>query len=308
MKFKKIRRALLRPVYPIVFVRLFSLWERMGFHITPNHFYQPIPDTRTLKDELWLRQSELVGVNMDEQKQIQLLNQFLRFKDEYDTFPKNKTPKPYQYYLNNPNFGGVDAKILYCMIRHFQPKKIIEIGSGYSTCLSARAILKNEEEDGNKAELIVIDPYPNEVLRSGFPELSKLISTKVEEIDLSVFKELEENDILFIDSSHVLKIGNDVQCEYLEILPRLDKGVIVHIHDIFLPCEYPKKWILEMHRFWNEQYILQAFLAFNSAFEVLWAGAYMHLRHHDKLEEVFGSYNRKTASFWIRKKYDAGYL
>ena len=219
MKFKRIFLALLRPIYSIVFVRLFSLWESMGFHITPNHFYQPIPDTRTLKNELWLRQSELVGINMNEQKQIQLLNQFLRFKDEYDTFPRNKTSKPYQYYLNSHNFFAVDAEILYCMIRNFKPKKIIEIGSGYSTYLSGQAILKNEEESGNKAELIAIEPYPNEVLRSGFPGFSKLISKKVEEIDLSEFNKLKENDILFIDSSHVLKIGNDVQYEYLEILP-----------------------------------------------------------------------------------------
>jgi predicted O-methyltransferase YrrM len=284
---------------------LFSLWESLGFHITPNHFYQPIPDTRTLKDELWLRQSELVGVDMNEQKQIQLLNQFLGFREEYDAFPKNKASKPYQYYINNPHFGAVDAEILYCIIRHFKPKKIIEIGSGYSTFLAAQAILKNEEENGNKTELIAIEPYPNEVLKSGFTGLSKLIVTKIEEIDLSEFNELKENDILFIDSSHVLKIGNDVQYEYLEILPRLNKGVIIHIHDIFLPSEYPKKWVLEMHRFWNEQSLLQAFLAFNSAFEVLWAGSYMHLRHPEKLEKAFSSYNRTVVgpgSLWIRKK------
>ena len=111
MTIKRILRALLRPIYPVVFVRLFSLWESLGFHITPNHFYQPIPDTRTLKAELWLRQSELVGVDMNEQKQIQLLNQFLMFKEEYDAFP-NKASKPYQYYINNPNFGAGDASVL----------------------------------------------------------------------------------------------------------------------------------------------------------------------------------------------------
>jgi len=169
MIFKRIARALLRSIWTVVFVRLFSRWESMGFHITPNHFYQPIPDTRTLKDELWLRQSALVGIDMNEQKQTELLNQFLRFKDEYNTFPKNKGPKPYQYYINNDMFGPVDAEILYCMIRHFKPKKIIEIGSGYSTYLSAQAIRKNEEENGNGAELIAIEPYPNEILRGGFP-------------------------------------------------------------------------------------------------------------------------------------------
>lgn len=297
--------VLLRPFSWIVFKRLFSLWERMGFHIILNHYYQPIPDTRTLKDELWVRHSELVGIDLNEQKQMQLLNQLSRFQDESGSFPKNKTSKLWQYYINNPAFGSLDAEILYCMIRHFKPKLIIEIGSGFSTYLSAQAILKNEEESGNKTELIAIDPYPNEVLMSGFPGLSKLISSKVEEVDLSVFAKLKENDILFIDSSHVLNIGNDVQYEYLEILPRLNKGVIVHIHDIFLPYEYPKNWVLENHTFWNEQYILQAFLAFNSAFEILWAGNYMHLKHPEMLEKAFSSYNRKTSwniSFWMRRR------
>jgi len=147
-------------------------------------------------------------------------------------------------------------------------------------------------ENENSAELIAIEPYPNEVLRRGFPGLSRLIPRKVEEVDLSQFDELKQNDILFIDSSHVLRIGNDVQYEYLEVLPRINKGIIIHIHDIFLPMEYPKNWVLKMHRFWSEQYLLQAFLAFNSAFEILWAGSYMHLRHPDQLEKAFSSYNR----------------
>jgi len=171
--------------------------------------------------------------------------------------------------------------------------------------LSAQAILKNEEEDNDyECELVAIEPYPNDILKAGFPGLSKLIPKKVQDIPLSEFKKLSENDILFIDSSHVLKIGSDVQYEYLEILPRLNKGVIVHAHDIFLPAEYPKEWILKDYRFWTEQYLLQAFLSFNDSFEVLWGGSYMHLRHPDKLEEAFSSYKRDErwpGSFWIRR-------
>jgi len=117
------------------------------------------------------------------------------------------------------------------------------------------------------------------------------------------FGKLKENDILFIDSSHVLKIGSDVQYEYLDILPRLSKGVIVHVHDIFLPAEYPKEWVLKDYIFWTEQYLLQAFLAFNDSFEVLWAGHYMHLKYPNKLEDAF-SYKRDErlpGSFWMRK-------
>jgi predicted O-methyltransferase YrrM len=303
-------RYAIRAMDTILFSRIFALCEKLGFHITRNHFYEPIPDTRTLKEQLWLRQSQLVGIDINEQKQIEMINQFLRFKNEYDNFPKNRTSKAWQFYANNPHFGPVDAEVLYCIIRHFQPKKIIEIGCGYSTYLSAEAILKNEEESRFRADLIAVDPNPNRVMKSGFPGLSRLITEKIEDVDLEEYKALKENDILFIDSSHVLKIGNDVYHEYLEILPRLNKGVIIHIHDIFYPCEYPKIWVLKMRRFWNEQYLVQAFLAFNNAFEVLWCGSYMHLKHHDKLAEAFSSYNRATVwstyrpgatSIWIRK-------
>jgi len=310
MELDSIYRYAIRAMDTILFSRIFALCEKLGFHITRNHFYEPIPDTRTLKDQLWLRQSQLVGIDINEQKQIEMINQFLRFKNEYDNSPKNRTSKAWQFYANNPNFGPVDAEVLYCIIRHFQPKKIIEIGCGYSTYLSAEAILKNEEESGFRAELIAVDPHPNRVMKSGFPGLSRIITKKIEDVDLEEYKALKENDILFIDSSHVLKIGNDVHQEYLEILLRLNKGVIVHIHDIFYPSEYPKMWVLKMRRFWNEQYLAQAFLAFNNAFEVLWCGSYMHLTHPDKLAEAFASYNRATVwstyrpgatSLWIRK-------
>ena len=286
--------------------RYFDFWQRRGYHITPVHYYQPIPDTRELKQDLWLKDSELVGVDINEQKQLELLSLFVaRFKNEYDRFPENKTSKPCKYYLNNGWFGCVDGEILYCMIRYFKPRKILEIGAGYSTYLSAEAILKNKEEDDSyECELVAIEPYPNENLKAGFLGLSKLIPKKVQDVPLSEFNKLEENDILFIDSSHILKIGSDVQYEYLEILPRLKKGVIIHVHDILFPREYLKEWVLKGYTFWNEQYLLQAFLTFNNSFEVLWAGYYIHLKHPNKLEKAFASYKRVKRpgfSFWMRK-------
>ena len=290
----------------MLFEKLFPIWQRMGFHLTINGFDSPIPDTRTLKDEMWLKQSELVGIDMNEQSQIQLLTMFSsRFKNEYDKFPKSRTRTPYKFYLKNDAFQFVDACILHCMIRYFKPNKIFEIGSGYSTFLSAEALLKNEEETGVLGKLIAFEPYPNDTLKTGFPGLQELVTSKIEDIDLNRFEELEENDILFIDSSHVLKIGGDVQFLYLEVLPRLKKGTIIHCHDIFIPYEYPQTWVLENHRFWTEQYLLQAFLAFNNAFEVLWAGNYMRLRHPDKLKQAFDSFDPNTVligSFWMRKK------
>jgi hypothetical protein len=289
--------------------RYFYLWEKRGFHITPIHFYYPIPDTRELGNELWAKSSNMVGINVNEEKQLELLELFMsKFKNEYDSFPMQKTPVPYRYYVNNDPFESVDGEILYCMIRHFKPERIIEIGSGYSTYLSAEAVLRNKKENPNyDCKLTAVDPYPNAVLKKGFPGLSELVSKGVQDLPLTDFMKLGENDILFIDSTHISQIGSDVNYEYLEILPRLKKGVMVHAHDIFLPAEYPKEWIQKMAWFWNEQYLLQAFLSFNESFEVLWAGSYMHLKNPDKLEKAFRSYKLMIekwvgpGSFWIRR-------
>lgn len=309
--FEKIRKKIIVNTVSFIISRIdykqyFRFFENKGFHVTPVNYYQPIPDTTTLKDDLWKKQSELVGININEKNQINLLSLFsTRFKGEYSNFPRNKTTIPYQYYVDNGAFESVDGEILYCMIRHLKPKKITEVGSGFSTLLSAQAVLKNIEDDSSyECELTAIEPYPNEILVKGFPGFSKLLTKRVQEVPLSEFEKLRENDILFIDSSHVLKIGSDVHYEYLEILPRLGKGVVIHAHDIFLPAEYPREWVLKEYWFWTEQYLLQAFLSFNEVFEALWAGSYMHLKYPEELEAAFNSYNRNErwpASFWMRK-------
>jgi hypothetical protein len=286
--------------------KLFSPSQKLGYNITANSYYSPIPDLRELSDDLWLKRSELVAIDINEENQIILLSSFAsRYKTEYDTFPENRTRKPYEYYTNNGLFSSVDGGILYCMVRDFKPRIITEVGAGNSTYLSAKAILKNKEEDEQySCDLLAIDPYPNSTLKKGFPGLTRLIDQKVQHVSLCEFDKLCNNDILFIDSSHVAKTGSDVEYEYLEILPRLRKGVIVHIHDIFLPAEYPRDWLFTFHRFWNEQYIFHAFLSFNESFEVLWAGSYMHLNHATALGRAFSSYSSDKCwptSFWIRK-------
>lgn len=283
----------------------FPFWQRLGLHVTPNHFYYPIPDTAALPPELWERRSELPGIDINEPGQFALLSRFVSdFKMEYDALPRHRTSVSYQWFLNNEGFTAVDGEVLYSMIRHFKPSCVFEIGSGNTTNLAAQAALKNREETGKECAVIACEPYPNAVLKAGFPGLTSLRATAVQNIPLAEFEALKESDILFIDSSHILKIGSEVQYEFLEILPRLGKGVVVHVHDIFMPAEYPKDWILKRQWFWNEQYLLQAFLSFNDSFEVLWASSYMHLNHPEKLEQAFASYTRDAwwpGSFWMRK-------
>jgi hypothetical protein len=296
---------LLKDVIRIAFKKTFPFWQFLGLYVLPRHYYEPVPDTTTLRKTLWDNPSELIGIDINEQVQINLLEQFEQhFREDYDRFPLGKASVPFGYYVNNRKFSSVDGEILYCMILYFRPKRILEIGSGYSTYLSAQAVQKLHQDYGHKSTLTAVEPYPNRVLRKGFPGLSKLITAPIQEIPLGELEGLDENDILFIDSSHVLKIGGDVRYEYLEILPRLNKGVIIHFHDIFLPAEYPREWVLRQFKFWNEQYLLQAFLTFNDRFEVLWGGSFMHLKHPELLERAFPSYERSQrwpGSFWIRK-------
>lgn len=282
----------------------FPLWQKMGIHVVPNHFYEPVPDTSALGERPWLKQTDMVGVDMRIEEQFDLLSGFsAKYREEYGTFPANPTSVAFQYYLENNSFISVDAEILYCMVRHYRPSRILEVGSGFSTFIAAQAIRKNMAEDPEyRCEFKSIDPYPNDIVKGGFDGFNGVISEKVENVPPDSFEELGNNDILFIDSSHVLKIGSDVQYEYMELIPRVKPGVVVHIHDIFLPAEYPQEWVMKKHVFWNEQYLLQAFLAFNESFKVLWSAAYMNLRHPEKLEREFDSYRRndtRPGSFWF---------
>lgn len=279
---------------------MFRFWQALGFHITSVHFYEPIPDTRTLKNSLWNKHFKLIGIKLNAKSQFELLSKFSRlYKNGYSQIPLNKTRSPKDYFINNGGFESVDGETFYCMLRHFKPSKLFEIGSGNSTLLATLALRENLKL-GHKTKHTIFDPWPSKFIKSNF----KIIQKKVEEIPLKQFAQLEENDILFIDSSHVIRIGGDVIFEILEVLPRLKKGVIVHFHDIFMPSNYPKVQVLKAYVFYSEQYLLQAFLTNNENYEVLFAASFLHLYHPKKLAAAFPSYNKNTTwpgSFWIRK-------
>ena len=284
----------------------FETMERHGLHTKLVHYYSPIPDTRTLGDELWTNRSAMPGIDMRVSAQLSLLQEFeTSFRSEYEGLARRAPGAPHHFDHENTFFNVIDAEVLWCMIRKFRPKRIIEIGSGNSTYLAAEALARNGDGTSKPGELISIEPYPNDVLRRGFPGLTQLIQRPVQEIPISLFESLEPNDILFIDSSHVVRIGSDVVYEFLEILPRVGRGVLVHVHDIFFPEEYPREWVFERHDFWNEQYLLQAFLSFNESFEILWAGHYLTVQYPELMRRAFASWPRQgsfcPASFWMRR-------
>jgi hypothetical protein len=282
------------------FREIFSFWEQRGFHVTPVHCYQPIPDTSSLPKMLWNRPSKLVGINMNESMQLDLLRtHFPKFRGEYEQFPTRPTANPAQFYLNNGPFDRMDALVAYCMVRHFRPRLIVEIGGGFSSLLLGQALQKN----GNASNLVCIEPSPLEFLKRGFPGLHSLIEKTVQTVDLDFFSQLGPDDMLFIDSSHTVKIGGDVNYLFLEVLPRLKAGVIVHIHDIFLPFDYPRDWVMNKLRFWTEQYLLQTFLTFNTDFEVLMSNSYLNHYHKHEIKATFPSLPWPAGgSFWMRRK------
>lgn len=271
----------------------FKTWENAGYHITPVHFYQPIPDTRELA-KAYPKRSTLAGIDWDEADQRDLLTQFKAYAGETTTFPA-KASSPDSFYLDNGLFVGIDPHLYYCMVRHFKPRKVIEVGAGFSTLIAAQALKAN----GN-GQLIAVEPYPRPFIAKGVDGIQH-IAQKAEALGVSFFDQLEANDILLIDSSHIVKTGGDVNYLILDVLPRLKSGVIVHIHDIFLPFDYPEEWTLTNHWFWTEQYLVQAYLIHNSRVEILLANNFLAETSSDDLKRLFPNALKWTGgSLWLR--------
>jgi len=238
--------------------------------------------------------------NIDQQ-----LENLSKLKYTHELLQLNQFPTEIQngvpvFYMQNPAFGPGDADMYYLMIRNLKPKHVVEIGSGYSTMLALAAVRKNKEE-GFETKLTCIEPYETSWLEQA-SEI-ELIRNKVEEVDISLFTSLSANDILFIDSSHIIRPNNDVLFEYLELLPQIGNGVYIHIHDIFSPRNYRQDWITGELRFWNEQYLLEAFLYNNPSFEITFSLNYLRNDYFELTKLVLKNLNPESqpASFWIKR-------
>ena len=227
-------------------------------------------------------------------KHEEILDEFEKYLERFKDFTE-ADKNDVGYTTKNNYFTTPDAEVLYTVIRKYNPKRIIEIGSGNSSLITRQAIIDGKIE----TYFISVDPHP----RIGIDEVvDKSIKSRVEDLDVAFFSDLDAGDVLFIDSSHEIKTGNDVNCLFLKIIPKLPSGVIIHVHDIFLPYEYPEDWVMEKMWDFKEQYLLQSILYYSEKFEVLWPGYYLQ-RNTPILSNYFPKNTDKVAkSLWIRKK------
>ena len=287
---------------------LFSLLKRRHPAISashPNgHFYSPVTDPRDLEQRahlLWPeRRSRCLGISFNEKNHIRVLQEwFPAFIGDYD-YPEQQARED-MYFTRNSQFSWLDSRTLAIFLRALKPQKVIEVGAGFSSLLTADV---NHRFMDEQIEFTCIEPYPRKFLEKPVPGLSKLMVERVESIDLDFFSSLQAGDILFIDSSHVSKTGSDVNYLYFRILPRLPKGVLVHIHDIFLPFEYPKDWAIGENRSWNEQYLLRALLMDSKAYKVFFGCNYAFHAFNSLVASALDFPDRRSfagGSFWIEK-------
>jgi predicted O-methyltransferase YrrM len=268
-----------------------------------GHFYSPIPDFSYVLNNLnnlRYNRKEIPGIDLNIDNQLSLLKDLIVYSDEY-LWPKKKSID-FRYYQDNTFFGQGTGFFLYSLMRRFNPKKIIEVGSGFSSAL----MLDIRDKYISDLELLFIEPYPESRLLKlltleNDQGHKSLIKDFVQNISLDVFETLGENDILFIDSSHVVKTGSDVVYLFTEIIPLLKSGVIIHIHDIYWPFEYPVSWLKKKWA-WNEAHLLKALLQNNSKIEVLLFLDFLKKNHLESLSNFPFSIEFLGSSIYLRVK------
>lgn len=273
-----------------------ALFLRLGMLPVVNHYYEPMIDYRKLPTTMPKNH-----LRFDGPTQLKFIEDF-DFGKELLAFSMNEVSRN-KFHYHNGSFESGDAELYYSIIRRYKPRKILEVGSGFSTLMALEAIEKTKGNDSKyDCEMTCIEPYEMQFLES----LNiKLIRQRVEQVDSAVFRELEKGDILFIDSSHIIRPGGDVNFLILETLSELRSGVLIHFHDIFTPYHYPREWLKDEFRLWNEQYLLEAFMAHNHSFEIAFSFGYMLQHHRDLLTEKFPVLKteprRVPGSLWLRK-------
>jgi len=279
-----------------------NIFKLIGVFPIIDHYYEPQFNFDSLSKDL-SKDRNLKGINFNLKKQFINIKK-LDFTNELIQLNLKKNSPNYKFNINNKFFEAGDADIYYQVIRHLKPSKIIEVGSGFSTLIALEAIKKNKEDNKslqNNNIITCIEPYENKWLESFDVNI---IRKKIEDINFKRFLDLKKNDILFIDSSHIIRPQGDVLAIFLEILPKLSKGVIVHVHDIFTPKNYPKKWLIEENKFWNEQYLLEALISNTNKYEIFLSLNFLKNKFYKELKKIcpYLSKRDEPSSLYLRIK------
>jgi len=273
-------------------------------YAVPGHFYSPLPEFGTLGAhyaQIDRSNHAVPGIDLREQAQIDLAHQFSKYYPQLPWGDGQRKGETRFYFNDGVWYTYGDAITLYSVINHFAPRRFIEIGSGYSSAVTLDTC---ELFLGGRTSITLIEPYPHVLLKVLVPrddQRKLLVRSEVQKVDPALFAELQENDILFVDSSHVVKFGSDVQFIFTQVLPRLRPGVLIHFHDIFWPFEYPLEWLKE-GRAWNEAYFLRTLLTDNPRYEIVYFIDYMGTCHRDVLQATLPlCVKRGGCGLWIRK-------
>jgi methyltransferase family protein len=280
---------------------LAPLANRLGFDLLEKHYYSPVPDLASIPNGAWDGPSALAGLRFDPRLQLEFLERELSpYLGEFAP-PRASNGKPGEFYLDNNTYESVDAETLYAMVRRHKPSRVVELGSGSSSLVIAEALSRNVRES-KPCRYEIFDPYPNADLEVPLARVATTTPLRATEVPISSFEQLGAGDVLFVDTTHTVKTGSDVNYIVLDALPALRAGVLVHFHDVFLPWEYPRRWV-EGGRYWAEQYLLQAFLAFNDSWEVVFAAQAVARAFPDELGRLIPSFRAGVSpgALWLRR-------
>jgi hypothetical protein len=276
--------------------------RRAGFDVVRSDFYSPVVDPTALPSEIWERQSPMAGLKLDLDAQLRMIEERLMpLMAEFQP-PVHAPPGHADYFLENELYGPMDAHILYALVRQLRPRRVLELGSGYSTLVIEQA-LRRDAGGGREAIHEVIDPWPSPVLAAA-GGLLQVHAQSGATAPAALFDSLDDGDILFVDTSHTVQPGGEVVRLVLEVLPALAPGVLVHFHDIYRPFEYPRVFYELFNVHWQEQYLLQAFLSFNPNFEVVCANHALWRLRRERVKAWFAGLREgmEPSGFWFRRR------
>lgn len=276
----------------------------LGIHLVPVRYDDPIPRLDEVAGSWWDEPQALAGIDLRIDEQLTRLARWSeRYVNEWNFAVDPVAGAPHVFYRRNASYGNGDAEILWAMLREHKPARVLELGSGFTTRLAAAALERNRAE-GKPGDLVSVDPYPGDVTRAGFPGLTQLLVSPAQAIPVDEFRTLSAGDVLLVDSSHMFKVGSDVAYLFEHVLPRLEPGVLVHLHDVYLPRPYPPDVYRAQQWYWNEQNVLRVYLCENPAWEVVWSvNALFRDRHEAFAAAVPGTVpgHSGPCSFWIRR-------